>query len=361
MKEYKLTISIMASNRKDTLFKMLESIQSILDNVSSELIVTDTGCDEETLSIIRKYTDKIIKFTWCNDFSKARNVGLYAAKGEWFMFVDDDEWFENTDEIIEFFNSGECDQFEKIEYIQRNYHSMDGAAWTDNPVDRGARIVEGIKFEDRIHEHLNVAGSRIKRFASFVHHYGYVFENEEEKKRHIERNLSLLIKQSTERPYDCRTYAHIMQEYIGMDDYEQVIIWSEKAFDYADYYDINNYRYIGAFYCMSIYGKIKLGKKEEALNQFENVYKLEYVSGLARAMMYYLVCTTQGNDIEGYMCNDKKLISYINGYLSLRKHYTENVQKFYDESTIFIKHAFDDDKVIEMLNVGKALATRYAR
>ena len=58
MKKYTLTISILASNRKDTLPKTLESIKPILDNVSSELIIVDTGCDEDLLEIIRKYTDK---------------------------------------------------------------------------------------------------------------------------------------------------------------------------------------------------------------------------------------------------------------------------------------------------------------
>ena len=85
-KKYKLTISVLASNRKDTLPKTLQSIKPILDNVSSELIVTDTGCDEELLAVIREYTDKIVKFEWCKDFSKARNVSVKMAQGQWYMF-----------------------------------------------------------------------------------------------------------------------------------------------------------------------------------------------------------------------------------------------------------------------------------
>ena len=85
-KRYLLTISVMTSNRKDTLPKTLESLKPILDNVSSELIVTDTGCDEELLTIIRKYTDKIVTFEWCKDFSKARNVSVDMAQGQWYMY-----------------------------------------------------------------------------------------------------------------------------------------------------------------------------------------------------------------------------------------------------------------------------------
>ena len=119
-KKYTLTISILASNRKDTLPKTLASIKPILNNVSSELILVDTGCEEELLSLIRQYTDKIVKFEWCKDFSKARNAGLELAQGEWFLFIDDDEWFEDVSEIVDFFNSDERNKYGYARYFQRN-------------------------------------------------------------------------------------------------------------------------------------------------------------------------------------------------------------------------------------------------
>ena len=98
-----LTISILISNRPDTVRKCLDSVQPLLKAVPSELILTDTGCGEQVRSIIEEYTNHIIQFKWCNDFSKARNVGLKQAKGKWFMFLDDDEWFEDTTEIIDLY------------------------------------------------------------------------------------------------------------------------------------------------------------------------------------------------------------------------------------------------------------------
>ena len=35
------------------------------------------------------------EFKWCDDFAKARNAGLEKCTGEWFMYIDDDEWFGN--------------------------------------------------------------------------------------------------------------------------------------------------------------------------------------------------------------------------------------------------------------------------
>ena len=49
------------------------------------------GCGEQVRQIIEEYTDKIVDFEWCKDFSKARNAGLRKAKGKWFLFLDDDD------------------------------------------------------------------------------------------------------------------------------------------------------------------------------------------------------------------------------------------------------------------------------
>ena len=131
-KKCKLTISILASNRKDTIPKCLESIKPLLEKVDSELIVTDTGCEEDLLDIIRKYTDKIVRFQWCNDFAAARNVGLNMAHGQWFMYIDDDEWFDDVTEIIKFFNSEE-----EKDYVLAGFkHSADDKIISDENVKK---------------------------------------------------------------------------------------------------------------------------------------------------------------------------------------------------------------------------------
>ena len=102
-----LTISLLVSDRKETLKRCLDSILPLLEEINSELIVVFTGKNPDILETVKQYTSHIIPFTWCNDFSKARNAGLIEAKGEWFLYLDDDEWFENVNEIIQFFKSGE--------------------------------------------------------------------------------------------------------------------------------------------------------------------------------------------------------------------------------------------------------------
>lgn len=102
-----LSISLLASNRQDTLRRCIDSLCPMMRELSCELIVVNTSTQPEIEAIIREYTDVVIPFLWYNDFSKARNCGLAEARGEWYLYIDDDEWFEDTKEIVTFFKSGE--------------------------------------------------------------------------------------------------------------------------------------------------------------------------------------------------------------------------------------------------------------
>ena len=87
----KLTISILLSDRLNTIEKCLNSIVPLLQQVPCELILTITGKDPKVRKLAEQYTDHIIDYKWIDDFADARNQGLKVAKGEWFLFIDDDD------------------------------------------------------------------------------------------------------------------------------------------------------------------------------------------------------------------------------------------------------------------------------
>ena len=201
----KLTISILISGNKETVKKCLDSISHLMQEVPTELILTDTGCSPEVRNLIEEYTDHIIDFTWCQDFSAARNAGLKEAKGQWFMYLDDDEWFENTTEIENFLLSEASDECDTAFYTQRNYLDAEGMTYVNHNVDRLIRIQPGLHFERRIHEAYSGVEIRKKQTINcFVHHYGYVYRNLEEKLKKHERNQKLLELECREHPEDMR-------------------------------------------------------------------------------------------------------------------------------------------------------------
>ena len=208
-----LTISLLASNRIATLERCLDSLTPLLRQVPAELIVVFTGTDERVRQVAERYTDQIIPFTWCNDFSAARNAGLKHAKGEWFLYLDDDEWFDDVTEICEFFQSGECRQYNSAAYIQRNYLDWEGSRHSDGFVYRMVKRTPQQRFENPIHEELQPCYSPCKIFNAYVHHYGYIGSTIRDCADKTSRNIPLLQKDIQERPDYTKNYLQLTQEY----------------------------------------------------------------------------------------------------------------------------------------------------
>ena len=229
-KEILLTISFLTNGKKDELRKCLESLQLILEAVPSELIVVDTGCDEEHLNIVKEFTNQIVTFKWCDDFARARNAGLDLAKGKWFLFLDDDEWFEDMSEIIEFFTSEEYKKYHTGNYKVRNYTNFEGTTWEDVLVTRMFELTPGQRFIYPIHETICRAELPIKYFYStYVHHYGYVFKNKIEYYNHYRRNVTMLQNEYKKNPQNMRVCEHLFQEYAGAQEWTILCNTAEKV------------------------------------------------------------------------------------------------------------------------------------
>ncbi len=216
-----LTISMLVSDRMETLGRCLASIKPLLQELDSELIIVYTGKNPKTRELAEKYTSHIIPFTWCNDFSKARNAGLAEARGEWFLYLDDDEWFEDTGEIIQFFKSGEYQRYQSADYIQRNYLDWEGRAYVDAYVGRMCRLSKETRFVYPIHENLKPYPAPCRKFGAYVHHFGYVGKQNEGQKTKTERNLSLLLERLETEEASAQLYAQLAQEYEAAGEYEE--------------------------------------------------------------------------------------------------------------------------------------------
>lgn len=227
-----LSISLLVSNNIKTIRKCLESLQPLLQAIPSELIVVDTVGEKNSdgsLAVVKEYTTHIVPFVWCDDFAAARNAGLGQAKGEWFLFLDDDEWFEDTSEIIDFFKTGEYLAYRSATYQIRNYKDRTGTSYSIAELGRMIKREKDTKFIGKIHETFSEIFLPCKAFASFVHHYGYVYDSEEEKQKHQQRNLKLLQKELEKNKYDLRYRAQMAMELATFDN-ERALKFCEETF-----------------------------------------------------------------------------------------------------------------------------------
>lgn len=236
MMRIQLTISLLVSDRIETLGKCLNSLRPLLRELDSELICVFTGKNDETLKLIQQYTAHIIPFSWCQDFAKARNAGLEHAKGEWFLYLDDDEWFDDTEEIIHFFKNGEYKSFRSAFYLQRNYADWEGKRYSDVSVGRMCRISQETRFSMPIHEYLEPFPKPRKDFHTFVHHFGYVEKAERVNfSSKTERNLPLLLKRLENGPEDDASHCcmQLAQEYASISKFDEAVKYCRKGLELA--------------------------------------------------------------------------------------------------------------------------------
>lgn len=82
-----LTAAMIVRNETEHLDACLTSISGVVD----EIVVVDTGSDDETVAIAQRHGARVLHAEWTGDFSAARNVALDHAAGRWILYIDADE------------------------------------------------------------------------------------------------------------------------------------------------------------------------------------------------------------------------------------------------------------------------------
>ena len=224
----KLTIGILVSNQIKYIRRVMDSLKPLLDAIPSELIVVDTVGPEKSdgsLAIAKEYTEKVYHFDWIEDFSAARNVTLEHASGEWYLFIDDDEVFDDVTELINFFRSGECDKYNYGMMFVANYTTTD--RYQKDVVGRLIRRTEKTRFVGIIHEHFNEAYGPSKNFNVFLHHYGYLYVTRAQMEAKNQRNLKLLEKDYALNGPSVRLCAQYVQQLLVLNPEEALAKCSE--------------------------------------------------------------------------------------------------------------------------------------
>lgn len=98
-----ISLCMIVKNEQDNLKTCLDSICSIVD----EIIIVDTGSNDNTIEIAKKFTDKVYRYKWNNDFSMARNYSFSKATKEYILWLDGDDYLtiDNQQKLLKLKNS----------------------------------------------------------------------------------------------------------------------------------------------------------------------------------------------------------------------------------------------------------------
>lgn len=331
-----LTISMLCNGKTESVFKTLNSIAPILQNVDSELIIVDTGCTDEYLSRFREYTDNVIKFAWINDFAAARNAGLSAANGQWFMFIDDDEWFEDTTPIIDFFLSGEYKKYNYATYKKRNYWDFAMTGYEDVPAVRLFEIKDGYKFVSKIHEYYNAPEVNKKYIDCYVHHFGYCYKNEDERIQKSLRNIIPLREMIADNPNNMHARYQLIQELFIAKKYLALLDECNVSLEISNKNRDVAASSVCAFYLGCFLATSSMGRWDDAYQQYSRALEYKDLTGVAKARLYVLAIPV----LEKLNKYDE-LKRIIEAYDKIYNKYCNNNELILREQCVFSNNPFD--------------------
>jgi tetratricopeptide (TPR) repeat protein len=79
--------ALIVKNEQNFLPGCLESLKGRVE----EIVVVDTGSEDDSRQIAAGFGSRVIAFDWDGDFSAARNAGLEAISSDWILYIDADE------------------------------------------------------------------------------------------------------------------------------------------------------------------------------------------------------------------------------------------------------------------------------
>jgi tetratricopeptide (TPR) repeat protein len=162
--------------------------------LANDIVVVDTGSTDGTADIARAHGACVVPFSWCDDFSAARNESLRHARGDWVFWLDADDRLprDSHAKLRALFSalpdtpdgySMRCACVSSVALAQQEVAHV-----------RLFRAGPDVRFRYRVHEQIAPAilrrGGRIHPTNIVIEHLGYA--DAATRRRKQERNLRLL-------------------------------------------------------------------------------------------------------------------------------------------------------------------------
>jgi len=172
MESKRLSVCIIAKNEAENIGRCINSVGVLAD----EIIVLDTGSKDGTPEIACSLGAKVITTQWEDDFSKARNLSLEHAEGEWVLVLDCDEELDpNSKNELEKILEIEGPEAYFLQIVNTTAEGMELIV----PGLRLFRNRKEYRFEGRIHEQILAAigqhcnQNQILQSSVSIIHHGY--------------------------------------------------------------------------------------------------------------------------------------------------------------------------------------------
>lgn len=221
----------------------LPAFLDALGDLVDEICITDTGSEDDTLSLLRDRGCVTSSFPWRNDFSAARNAALRPCTGRWILSLDADERIAPQDRVaLRALVAGPPDRCYRL--VTRNYtdeSTASGFVWAQGEDARAAGFrgwfpsakvrlfpnLPGVAFEGAVHELVHCSlerlGVQVADASVPVHHYPHLNQSPEARVRKQNLYLELGLKKVAENPRDARARHELGDQYVDMGKLPQAL------------------------------------------------------------------------------------------------------------------------------------------
>lgn len=278
----RISCVMIVKNEEVFLEKCLLSIKDWVD----EIIIVDTGSDDETVNIARRFTEKIYFHAWEGSFSKARNDAARHATGDWIFIIDGDEELiaGNGPKLREAIKTaGPADAF-LITTVSIYGGGHKTARHNSERLFRNNGIIH---YESIVHNRV-VGCTCTKPTKIEIMHYGYNVDSKKANEKFI-RTETLLKKQISESPDKPLPHHYLGTSYLAKGAFRECIVESEKAIELAENISDDHPTYLWSHQnaAMSYFylGEIEKAKKhalrtlEKFAGYMDSYYTLTLIAG----------------------------------------------------------------------------------
>ncbi|MDR2933111.1 MAG: glycosyltransferase family 2 protein, partial [Oscillospiraceae bacterium] len=185
-----ISVCMIVKDEESVLARCLDCAKKFAD----EIVIVDTGSTDATVDIAKKYTEKVFRFQWVDDFSAARNYSFSKATTDYIMWLDADDIVDDenvakllllketlpteTDAVMMRYNTG----FDETGRVTMSYFR-----------ERLVKRSNHFQWNEPVHEHIVVGGRIIQEEIAVIHG--------EKERAHSTRNLDIYAKNEANGKY----------------------------------------------------------------------------------------------------------------------------------------------------------------
>ncbi|MBN2010468.1 tetratricopeptide repeat protein [candidate division KSB1 bacterium] len=257
---YDISFCMIVKNGAEYLQRCLNSVRQI----SREIIIVDTGSDDDTVNIAKSVGATVVHQSWNDHFADARNVALEYANCPWIFTLDADETLDpiSEPELKRIVRENKSDVV-FCDIISEKKTSGQETTIV-NSLPRLFRNKMDIRYEGRVHEQIIPSAILVKARIGYstirILHEGYSGDTAVEYDK-LQRNLRLLLMDIEEHPERGFTHFHLGETYSLLGQFEDAC---QAYINALDKNDLPQYLKPRA---LQNYGNVlyKLGRYNEAI------------------------------------------------------------------------------------------------